>query len=221
MPREFVPTLVTTYWNGSKSSLRPPLARSRGSLFTSWCHASASTFILPPTVHHCLQSWKLWLSSIKLEESTVTRNILSCTMRLTKLWLVSNPLINDFGLSRLYTFQNLREAFLVLADTDIAEYVRHSTELLDDNSVYRFSRELMACLVAFSPYHVANDPFVAVPMETYYDEALARYKKVPYESSTSTLTRYLVYADIGILRYYTDICAYPISCFSRYRVYPI
>ncbi len=34
-----------------------------------------------------------------------------------------NPLINDFGmcvLSGLYTFQNLREAFLVKEDTDIA-----------------------------------------------------------------------------------------------------
>ncbi len=60
-----------------------------------------------------------------------------------------NPLINDFGmyvLSRLYTFQNMREAFLVKADTDIAEYVRHSTELLDGTRVYRFSRELLACL---------------------------------------------------------------------------
>ncbi len=59
-----------------------------------------------------------------------------------------------YVLSRLYTFQNLREAFLVKADTDIAEYVRHSTELLDGNRVYRFSRELLACLetmVAFSP----------------------------------------------------------------------
>ncbi len=49
-----------------------------------------------------------------------------------------NPLINDFGmyvLSRLYTFQNLREAFLVKADTDIVVYVRSSTELLDGNRV--------------------------------------------------------------------------------------
>ncbi len=58
------------------------------------------------------------------------------------------PLINDFGMyviSRLYTFQNLREeAFLVKADTGIAEYIRHSTELLDGNRVYRFSWELLA-----------------------------------------------------------------------------
>ncbi len=56
-----------------------------------------------------------------------------------------NPLINDFGmyvLSRLYTFQNMREAFLVRAGTDIAEYIRHSTELLDGTRVYRFSREV-------------------------------------------------------------------------------
>ncbi len=30
-------------------------------------------------------------------------------------------------------------------------------------------------------HHVANDPFIAVPMETYYDETLVRYKKVPYD----------------------------------------
>jgi hypothetical protein len=100
-----------------------------------------------------------------------------------------------YVLSRLYTFQNLREAFLVKADTDIAEYVHHSTELLDGNRVYRFSRELLACLetmVAFSPYHVAIDPFVAVPIETYNDEALARYKKVPYDMLHEYITEGLV-----------------------------
>jgi hypothetical protein len=111
-----------------------------------------------------------------------------------------NPLINDFGmyvLSRLYTFQNMRAAFLVGADTDIAEYVRHSTELLDGSRVYRFSRELLAFLetmVAFSPYDVANDPFVAVPMNTTYDAALARYKKVPYEKLHEYITEGLVEA---------------------------
>ena len=41
-----------------------------------------------------------------------------------------NPLFNDFGmyvLSRLYTFQNMREAFRVTADTNIEDYVRHYT----------------------------------------------------------------------------------------------
>ncbi len=109
-----------------------------------------------------------------------------------------NPLINDFGiysLSRLYTFQNMREAFLVRADTDVAEYVRHSTELLDGSRVYCFSRELLACLetmVAFSPYHVANDPFVAIPMNTTYDAALARYKKVQYDKLHEYITEGLV-----------------------------
>ena len=109
-----------------------------------------------------------------------------------------NPLINDFGmyvLSRLYTFQNMRDAFLVGPDTDIAEYVRHSTELLDGTRVYRFSRELLAFLetmVAFSPYHVANDPFIAVPMSTTYDAALARYKQVPYDKLHEYITEGLV-----------------------------
>jgi hypothetical protein len=100
-----------------------------------------------------------------------------------------------YVLSRLYTFQNLREAFLVKADTDIAEYVSHSTELLHGNRVYLFSRELLACLetmVAFSPYHVANDPFVALPMEPYYDEALARFKKVQYDKLHEYITEGLV-----------------------------
>jgi hypothetical protein len=109
-----------------------------------------------------------------------------------------NPLINDFGmyvLSRLYTFQNMRDAFLVGADTDIAEYVHHCTELLDGSRVYRFSRELLAFLetmVAFSPYHVANDPFIAVPMSTTYDAALARYKQVPYDKLHEYITEGLV-----------------------------
>ena len=97
-----------------------------------------------------------------------------------------NPLLNDFGfylLSRLPTFQNLK-ALRVDADMDISEYVRHSTELLDGSKVYRFSRELLAffeTMVAFSPYHVANNPNVAGPMDTFYETALARYKKVPYD----------------------------------------
>ena len=106
-----------------------------------------------------------------------------------------NPLINDFGmyvLSRLYTFHNMREAFHVKADTDIAEYVRH--RLLDGNRVYRFSRELLAyleTLVAFCPYHVANDPYAAAPMDSYYDEALKRYRdqKVPYDTLHEYLTQ--------------------------------
>jgi hypothetical protein len=97
-----------------------------------------------------------------------------------------NPLINDFGmyvLSRLYTFQNMREAFRVTADTNIEDYVRHYTELLDGHRVYRFSRELLAyleTLVAFTPYHVANDPYAAAPMDNFYVEALRRYQRVPY-----------------------------------------
>ncbi len=47
-------------------------------------------------------------------------------------------------------------------------------------------------MVAFSPYHVANDPFVTVPMNTTYDEALARYKKVPYDKLQEYITEGLV-----------------------------
>ncbi len=46
--------------------------------------------------------------------------------------------------------------------------------------------------MAFSPYHVANDPFVAVTMETYGEEALARYKKVSYDKLHEYITEGLV-----------------------------
>jgi hypothetical protein len=48
-------------------------------------------------------------------------------------------------------------------------------------SFWHFLR-VVETMVGFSPYHIANDPYAAVPMETNYDEALARYKKVPYDS---------------------------------------
>ena len=73
----------------------------------------------------------------------------------------------------------------IVVDTDIPEYVRHSTELLDGSRVYRFSRELVAFLetmVAFSPYQVANDPNAAGPSDIFYEAALANYKKVPYDT---------------------------------------
>jgi hypothetical protein len=97
-----------------------------------------------------------------------------------------NPLINAFGiyiLTRLHTFQNMK-SLRIDADTDIPAYVRHSTELLDGSRVYRFSRELLAfleTLVAFCPYHVANNPNAAGPADAFYEAALARYKKVPYD----------------------------------------
>jgi hypothetical protein len=58
----------------------------------------------------------------------------------------------------------------VEADTDIQEYVRHSTELVDCIRVNRFSRELLAFLetmVAFCPYHISNDLSAAGPMDTH------------------------------------------------------
>ena len=85
----------------------------------------------------------------------------------------TNPLFNDFAIyvfSRLHIFQNMRDLRIVV-DTDIREYVRHSTELLDGSRVYRFSKELVAFLetmVAFSPYHVANDPNTAGPSDIFY-----------------------------------------------------
>ena len=54
---------------------------------------------------------------------------------------------------------------------DIPAYVRHSTEPLDGTRVYRFSKELLAFLetmVAFSPYHVANNPNAAGPADAFY-----------------------------------------------------
>ena len=50
--------------------------------------------------------------------------------------------------------------------------------------VYCLSKELLAYLetmVAFSPYHVANNPNAAGPADAFYEAALARYKKVPYD----------------------------------------
>jgi hypothetical protein len=53
---------------------------------------------------------------------------------------------------------------------------------LSPSCVYRFSRKLFAFLetmVAFSPFHVANNPNAAGPGNAFYEAALSRYKKVP------------------------------------------
>jgi hypothetical protein len=110
-----------------------------------------------------------------------------------------NPLINAFGiyaLARLPTFQNMK-SLRIDAAKDIPDYVRHSTELLDGTRVYRFSRELLAFLetmVAFSPYYrdVANNPNAAGPADAFYDTALARYKKVPYDKLHDYIAESLV-----------------------------
>jgi hypothetical protein len=108
-----------------------------------------------------------------------------------------NPLINTFGiyvLTRLPTFQNMK-SLRIDAATDIPAYVRHSTELLDGTRVYRFSRELLAFLetmVAFSPYHVANNPNAAGPADAFYEAALECYKKVPYDKLHDYIVESLV-----------------------------
>ena len=108
-----------------------------------------------------------------------------------------NPLINEFGiyvLTRLHTLQNMK-SLRIDADTDIKAYVHHSTELFDGSRVYRFSKELLAFLetmVAFSPYHVANNPNAAGPADAFYEAALSRYKKVPYDKLHDYIAESLV-----------------------------
>jgi hypothetical protein len=87
----------------------------------------------------------------------------------------TNPLINYFALSQLHTFQNMK-SFCVDKDTDLAEYVGHSTTLHDGTVVYRFSKELLGTfetLVDFCAYY---------PMGNYYYvTTLADYAGVTYD----------------------------------------
>ncbi len=47
-------------------------------------------------------------------------------------------------------------------------------------------------IVAFCPYHVTIDPCAAGPTDVYYEAALARYKKVPYNKLHSYIAEGLV-----------------------------
>jgi hypothetical protein len=97
----------------------------------------------------------------------------------------ANPLINDLGiyiLDKLGTFQNMQDTYKVTVETDLFDYVGHSTVIVDGTKIYRFSTELLAYLemcVAFSPYYRQDDPCTAGAMDTYFRDALQAYADVP------------------------------------------
>ncbi len=98
-----------------------------------------------------------------------------------------NPLINDLGiyiLDKLGTFQNMQDTYKVTEETDIHDYVGHSSLLIDKTKIYRFSKELLVGLemcVAFSPYNRQDDPRTAGAMDMYFRDALQAYADVPYK----------------------------------------
>jgi hypothetical protein len=107
----------------------------------------------------------------------------------------ANPLINDLGayiLDKLGTFQNMQDTYKVTAETDLSDYVGHSTIIVDGTKIYRFSKELLAYLemcVAFSPYYRQDDPRTAGAMDMYFRDALQAYADVPYKDLHAYLER--------------------------------
>jgi hypothetical protein len=107
----------------------------------------------------------------------------------------ANPLINDLGiyiLDKLGTFQDMQDTYKVTAETDIHDYVGHSTLILDKTTIYHFSKELLAYLemcVAFSPYYRQDDPRTAGAIDMYFRDALQAYADVPYKDLHAYLER--------------------------------
>ncbi len=82
------------------------------------------------------------------------------------------------------------KCFQVHEDTDIADYVRHSTTLHDDTVVHSFSKELSAfleTLVDFSPYYSCDNPRASGAMNTYYTDTLRDYWKISFDTLHSCL----------------------------------
>jgi hypothetical protein len=106
----------------------------------------------------------------------------------------NNPLINELGiyiLDKLFMFQNMQD-YAVTADTDIDNYVRECTILVDGTKIYRFSKELLAYIemcVAFSPYYRQDDPRTAGAMDTCFRDALQTYADVTYKDLHDYLAR--------------------------------
>jgi hypothetical protein len=105
-----------------------------------------------------------------------------------------NPIINKLGiyiLDKLCMFQDMQDN-AVTADTDIDNYVRECTLIVDRTKIYRFSKELLAFIemcVAFSPYYRQDDPRTAGAMDTYCREALQAYTDVTYQDLHDYLAR--------------------------------
>jgi hypothetical protein len=105
-----------------------------------------------------------------------------------------NPLINELGiyiLDKLCMFQNMQD-YAVTADTDINNYVRECTILVDGTKIYLFSKELLAYIemcVAFSPYYRQDDPRTAGAMDTYFRDVLQTYADVTYKDLHDYLAR--------------------------------
>ncbi len=104
-----------------------------------------------------------------------------------------SPLIKELGiyiLDKLSMFQNMQD-YAVTADSDIDNYVRECTILVDGNKLYRFSKRLLAYIemcVDFSPYY-RQDPRSAGAMDTYFRDALQTYADVTYKDLHDYLAR--------------------------------
>jgi hypothetical protein len=86
----------------------------------------------------------------------------------------------------------MQDTYKVTAETDLFDYVGHSTIIVDGTKIYRFSKELLAYLevcVAFSPYYRQDDPRTAGAMDTYFRDALKAYADVPYKDLHAYLER--------------------------------
>ncbi len=105
-----------------------------------------------------------------------------------------NPLINELGiyiLDKLSMFQNMQD-YTVTADTNIDNYVRECTILVDGTKIYCFSKELLAYIemcVAFSQYYRQYEPRTAGAIDTYFRDALQTYADVTYKDLHDYLAR--------------------------------
>jgi hypothetical protein len=88
-------------------------------------------------------------------------------------------------------FKNMQN-YAVTADTDIDNYVRECTLIVDGAKIYRFSKKLLAYImmcVAFSPYYRQDDPRTAGAMDTYFRDALQTYADVTCKGLHDYLAR--------------------------------
>jgi hypothetical protein len=103
-------------------------------------------------------------------------------------------LINELGiyiLDKLSMFHNMQD-YAVTADTDIDNFVRECTILVDGTKKYRFSKEFLAYIemcVALSSYYRQDDPRTACGMDTYFRDALEKYADITYEHLLDYLAR--------------------------------
>jgi hypothetical protein len=99
------------------------------------------------------------------------------------------------------------KSFRVDKDTDLAEYVCHSTKLHDRTVVYCFfSKELSSTLKTrgFLRLLPCQRPHAVGPMDNYYVMTLADYSGVTYEKLHN-------YLEEGLSSWYTRFKAYNLS----------